>query len=321
MKSFIRAGIVATALLSATLVGAQEANYPNRPITWIVPMGAGGTSDVFARTITPFMSNALGVPIVVDNKPGANGVLGEDLGYRAKPDGYTVIFSSASVAANPFLKKTNYDPKNFVPVIHLGNVWLVMMENENVKAKNMQEFIALAKANPGKLTFSSWGVGGMGHLAGELFNIEAGVKLTHIPYKTSPDAMTAALSGQTDTTIQTSSLAVPQIKGGKVRGLAVAAPTRLAELPDVPTMAEVGLPGVKIDTWFGTFLPPATPKPIVDKLNAAFNAALNDPTTRDNLLKRGIYPKGGSPDDFNRYFLAEMAKFKRIISEAGIQPD
>ena len=321
MKSMIHAGIIATVLFSATFAGAQEANYPNRPITMIVPMGAGGTSDVFARTITPFLSNALGVPIIVDNKPGANGVLGEDLGFRAKPDGYTLIFSSASVAANPFLKKTNYDPKNFVPVIQLGSNWLVLMESGNTKAKNMQEFVAMAKANPDKLTYSSWGIGGMGHLAGELLNLEAGIKLTHIPYKTSPDAMTAVLSGQTDTTFQGTSTAFPQIRGGKVRGLAVTSPNRLPEIPDVPTMAEVGLPGLKIDSWFGIFLPPNTPKPIVDKLNATFNAALKDPTTKENIERRGIDTKGGTPDEFNRFFNTEMAKFKRIISAAGIQPD
>ena len=310
------------ALGLSQLVQAQDANYPNRPITWIVPMGAGGTSDVFARTIQPFMANYLGQPMIVENKPGANGVLGEDLGFNAKPDGYTLIFSSASVAANPFLRKTNYDPRKFVPVIYLGNVYLVLLASNDSKVTTFKEFIDMVKSKPpGTVNYSSWGAGGMGHLASELLNIEAKISLSHIPYKTSPEALTAAISGQTSVTFQTTSLAIPQIKAGKLRGLAVAAPTRLADAPDVPTMAEVGYPGIKIDTWFGVFLPPNTPRPIVERLNKAFQAAISDPEIKAKLEARGVYPKGGSPEDFQSYFQSEMRKFNRIVTEAKIEPE
>jgi len=304
------------------MANAQDASYPSRPITWIVPMGAGGTSDVFARTIQPFMANYLGQPMIVDNKSGANGVLGEELGFNAKPDGYTLIFSSASVAANPYLRKTNYDPRKFVPVIYLGNVYLILLANSDVKAKNLKEFVEMVKTKPpGTINYSSWGVGGMGHLATELLNIEAKINLSHIPYKSSPEAVTAAISGQTQVTFQTTSLAIPQIKAGRLHPLAVAAPNRLPDAPDIPTVGEMGYPGIKIDTWFGIFLPPNTPRPIVERLNKAFQAAISDPENKAKLEAKGIFPKGGTPEDFQNYFQSEMRKFNRIVTEAKIEPE
>jgi len=321
MRRFTKCLTLVTALF-VTATYAQDANYPNRPITWIVPMGAGGTSDVFARTIQPFVSNYLGQPMIVDNKAGANGVLGEELGFNAKPDGYTLIFSSASVAANPFLRKTSYDPRKFVPVIYLGNVYLILLANTDVKARNLKEFVDMVKAKPpGTYNYSSWGVGGMGHLATELLNIEAKINLSHIPYKSSPEAVTAAISGQTQVTFQTTSLALPQIKSGRLHALAIAAPNRLPDAPDIPTVGEMGFPGIKIDTWFGIFLPPNTPRPIVDRLNKAFQAAISDPEIKAKLEAKGIYPKGGTPEDFQAYFQSEMKKFNRIVAEAKIDPE
>ena len=321
MRRFTKC-LALVAALFVTAAYAQDANYPNRPITWIVPMGAGGTSDVFARTIQPFVSNYLGQPMIVDNKSGANGVLGEELGFNAKPDGYTLIFSSASVAANPFLRKTSYDPRKFVPVIYLGNVYLILLANTDVKARNLKEFVDMVKAKPpGTYNYSSWGVGGMGHLATELLNIEAKINLSHIPYKSSPEAVTAAISGQTQVTFQTTSLALPQIKSGRLHALAIAAPNRLPDAPDIPTVGEMGFPGIKIDTWFGIFLPPNTPRPIVDRLNKAFQAAISDPEIKAKLEAKGIYPKGGTPEDFQAYFQSEMKKFNRIVTEAKIEPE
>jgi len=321
MRRFFQLITIALAI-NSLMVNAQDASYPSRPITWIVPMGAGGTSDVFARTIQPFMANYLGQPMIVDNKSGANGVLGEELGFNAKPDGYTIIFSSASVAANPFLRKTNYDPRKFVPVIYLGNVYLILLANSDVKAKNLKEFVEMVKTKPpGTVNYSSWGVGGMGHLATELLNIEAKINLSHIPYKSSPEAVTAAISGQTQVTFQTTSLAIPQIKAGRLHPLAVAAPNRLPDAPDIPTVGEMGYPGIKIDTWFGIFLPPNTPRPIVERLNKAFQAAITDPENKAKLEAKGIYPKGGTPEDFQNYFQSEMRKFSRIVTEAKIEPE
>ncbi len=319
MKYFVRI-LFALFLSQVFLSNAQDSNYPSRPITWIIPMGAGGTSDVFARTLQPFMTKLLGQPMIIDNRPGANGVLGEELVMHAKPDGYTLVFSSASVAANPYLRKINYDPRKFVPVIHLGNVYIIMLANNDLKANSLKEFVAMARSNPPEaFNYSSWGIGGMGHLAGELFNLEAKIKLFHIPYKTSPDALTAAASGQTQISYITTSLAIPQIKGSRVKALAVIAPNRLADAPEIPTMAELGYPGMKVDTWFGVFLPPSAPKVYVDRLNAAFQAALKDPETLAKLEKQGIYPKGGSPEDFAEYFSSEQRKFERIVRESKIE--
>ena len=317
MKRILSIFLASLVLLISQSLFAQDASYPNRPITWITPMGAGGTSDVFARTIQPFISNYLGQPMIVENKSGANGVLGEEAGFNAKPDG-----SSASVAANPFLRKTNYDPRKFVPVIYLGNVYLILLANEDVKAKNLKEFVEMVRAKPPETyNYSSWGVGGMGHLASELLNLEAKIKLSHIPYKSSPEAVTAAISGQTQVTFQTTSLAIPQIKSGRLHALAVAAPNRLPDAPDIPTMAEMGFPGIKIDTWFGIFLPPNTPRYIVERLNKAFQAALGDPEIKAKLEAKGIFPKGGTPEDFQAYFQSEMKKFSRIVTEAKIESD
>jgi len=322
MKRILSIFLASLVLLISQSLFAQDASYPNRPITWITPMGAGGTSDVFARTIQPFITNYLGQPMIVENKSGANGVLGEEAGFNAKPDGYTLIFSSASVAANPFLRKTNYDPRKFVPVIYLGNVYLILLANEDVKAKNLKEFVEMVRAKPPETyNYSSWGVGGMGHLASELLNLEAKIKLSHIPYKSSPEAVTAAISGQTQVTFQTTSLAIPQIKAGRLHALAVAAPNRLPDAPEIPTMAEMGFPGIKIDTWFGIFLPPNTPRYIVERLNKAFQAALGDPEIKAKLEAKGIFPKGGTPEDFQAYFQSEMKKFSRIVTEAKIESD
>jgi tripartite-type tricarboxylate transporter receptor subunit TctC len=319
MNRIIKKIAIVITLLMIQSSYAQDANYPSRPITWITPMGAGGTSDLFARTIQPFMTNYLGQPMIVENKSGANGVIGEEAGSNAKPDGYTLIFSSASVAANPFLRKVSYDPKKFVPVIYLGNVYLVLLANNDVKAKNAKEFVEMARAKPPETyNYSSWGVGGMGHLASELFNLEANIKLAHIPYKSSPEAVTAAIAGQTQVTFQTTPLAIQQIKSGRLHALAIASPNRIPEIPDVPTMAEMGYPDMKIDTWFGIFLPPNTPRPIVDKLNKAFQAALNDPGIKAQLAAKGIYPKGGTPEEFGTFFQSEMKKFNRIVTEAKI---
>ena len=301
---------------------AQEKGYPNRLITIVVPMGAGGTSDVIARTIQPMLTKNLGQNIVIENKAGANGVLGEEFMFRQKPDGYMVMMSSASVAVNPYLTKINYDPAKFVPVGQLGINYLVMSANNDVKANNMQELLALIRSQPpGKFNYSSWGVGGVGHLAAELFNLEAKVKLTHIPYKTSPAAITGTIGGETEVTFQGGTLSLPQIKAGKLKGIAIVGPTRLAEAPEIPTMAEVGLPGVRLDSWFGMFLPPGTPKAIVDRLHEASQAALSDPETLERLKARGVVPKGGTTEEFAAHFQSELLKYKRIVTEAKITAD
>ena len=220
------------------------------------------------------------------------------------------------------MRKTSYDPRKFVPVIYLGNVYLILLANTDVKARNLKEFVDMVKAKPpGTYNYSSWGVGGMGHLATELLNIEAKINLSHIPYKSSPEAVTAAISGQTQVTFQTTSLALPQIKSGRLHALAIVAPNRLPDAPDIPTVGEMGFPGIKIDTWFGIFLPPNTPRPIVDRLNKAFQAAISDPEIKAKLEAKGIYPKGGTPEDFQAYFQSEMKKFNRIVTEAKIDPE
>ena len=307
-------------LITSTSWSADQ--YPNKPITFILAVEPGSDGDVLARPLMQRVSKIIGQPIMILNKPGAGSVIGYKEIHGAKPDGYTLIFSSASVAANPFLRKTNYDPRKFVPVIYLGNVYLILLANEDVKAKNLKEFVEMVRAKPPETyNYSSWGVGGMGHLASELLNLEAKIKLSHIPYKSSPEAVTAAISGQTQVTFQTTSLAIPQIKSGRLHALAVAAPNRLPDAPDIPTMAEMGFPGIKIDTWFGIFLPPNTPRYIVERLNKAFQAALGDPEIKAKLEAKGIFPKGGTPEDFQAYFQSEMKKFSRIVTEAKIESD
>lgn len=295
-------------------------NYPTRPINIIVPMSPGGTADLLARNLAPLLTEKLGQSVVVDNRVGANGAIGEEIFSRAKPDGYTLMIESTSIATNPWMSTLSYDPrKAFIPTIQIAAVPLVLVVNNNVNAKTAKEFIALAKDNPGKINYASWGNGSIGQFAGEIFKISTKTNITHVPYKSTAQALSDTLAGQVDAMFPTLPLVLQQLGAGKIRALALASPTRSPLAPNIPTMAEVGVPGVEVETWFGIFLPAGTPESIVHKINQTTEAILNTPSFRAHLEKQGFRVIGGSQADFNKYYLAEINRYGSIVKEANLK--
>ncbi len=300
---------------------AQNANnYPSRPISVIVPMSAGGTADLLARNLAPLLTEKLGQSVVVDNRVGANGAIGEEIFSRAKPDGYTLMLESTSIATNPWMSNLSYDPKKaFTPSILIAAVPLVLVVNNNVNAQNAKEFIALAKANPGQLNYASWGNGSIGQFAGEIFKISTKTDITHVPYKSTAQALSDTLAGQVDAMFPTLPLVLQQLGAGKIRALALASSVRSPLAPDIPTMAEVGVAGVEVETWFGIFLPAGTPDSIINKINQTTQSIINTPSVRAQLEKQGFRIIGGTRADFSKYYLSEINRYGRIVKEANLK--
>jgi hypothetical protein len=251
---------------------------------------------------------------------GANGAIGEEIFSRAKPDGYTLMLESTSMATNPWMSNLSYDPrKAFVPAILVASVPLVLVVNNNVNAQTAKEFISLAKANPGQLNYSSWGNGSIGQFAGEIFKSATKTNITHVPYKSTAQALSDTLAGQVDAMFPTLPLALQQLGSGKIRALALASPVRSPMAPDIPTMAEVGVSGVEVETWFGIFLPAGTPDSIVNKINQTTQSIIDTPSVKAQLEKQGFRIIGGSRSDFNKYYLSEINRYGRIVKEANLK--
>jgi tripartite-type tricarboxylate transporter receptor subunit TctC len=286
----------------------------------IVPMSPGGTSDLLARNLVPLLTEKLGQTIVVENRVGANGAIGEEIFSRAKPDGYTIMLEAASIATNPWMNNLSYDPrKAFIPTILVAAVPLVLVVNNNVNAQNAKEFIALAKAKPGQLNYASWGNGSIGQFAGEIFKISTKTSITHVPYKSTAQAVSDTLAGQVDAMFPTLSLVLPHLGSGKIRALALTSPERSPLAPEIPTMAEVGVPGVEVETWFGIFLPAGTPDSIVDRINQTTQGILSTPSFKAQLEKQGFRVIGGSKADFSKFYLGEIARYGRVVKEANMK--
>jgi tripartite-type tricarboxylate transporter receptor subunit TctC len=315
-----------------TLVGGTFAHpfayaqgtYPAKPIKFIVPYPAGGPLDTVARLTGQKLSERFGQPVIVENKPGAGGNLGADFVAKAAPDGYTILMGAvATHAINPTLyKKMPYDAqKDFQPVTLLVSTPNVLVVNPSVKANTVKEFIALAKAEPNKMNFGSGSNGSAGHLAGELFKSMAAVEITHVPYKGGAPAMTDLLGGQIQLMFDNLANSMPNIKSGKLRALAVTTAKRSSFASDLPTVAESGLPGFDISTWFGVFVPPGTPKEIVSKLNEEFNRAIRSADIKEKLDAIGAEAVGTTPEAFAAYIKSEAAKYAEVIKKSGAQVD
>lgn len=321
------ARVPAALALSASLLFAAasaHAAYPDHPIRWVVPFPAGGAMDNIARTLGEEMSRTLGQAIVVENRPGAGGNIGAEMVARAPADGYTLIIVANGMAVNPALYgKLSYDPvKDFAPVSLLAVVPNVLVAN---KAKNpartVADVIAAAKAKPGKYTYASAGNGTSIHLAGELFTSMAHVDLLHIPYKGSGPAMTDLLGGQVDYMFDSITSAKPHIDSGKLTPIAVTTSKRSSALPNVPTMAEAGVPGYELSPWFAAFVPARTPQPVVDTLNKAMVEALKKPAVQQRLAGIGAEPIGSTPAQLKEHLARETAKWGALIRERGIHAD
>ena len=301
---------------------AAEGAYPNRPIRMLVGFAPGGGTDTTARALTPKLSERLGQQVIVDNRPGAAGNIATEITTKAPADGYTILMGTiAALSINPTLYgNLPYDPlKDLAPVTRAVDSTNILVVHPTVPAKSVKELIALSKTK--QLNAGSSGVGGAGHLALELFNVLAGTKITHIPYKGGGPAMVDLLGGQINLIFATAASAIPHIKSGKINALAVTTSNRSKLVPDLPTVAETGLKGFEANNWYGLVVPAKTPKPIIERLNKEFTAVLNMPEIREILFKQGLDAAPSTPDAFGAYIKAETAKWAKVIKASGAKPE
>ncbi len=312
-----------TLLIACTAAFAQNDAYPSKPVRLILPFPPGGGTDILGRMIAERLSAALGQPVVTENRGGAGGNVGAEAAARSAPDGYTIVLVAPSLAISPTLySKLNYDPvKDFAPISLVATVPNVVITQPSLNAPTLKEFIAAAKARPGGLNFGSGGSGTSNHLAGELFNIVAGVKLVHIPYKGVNLAMQDVLAGNVHFVVIGIPAAVPHIRAGKLRALAVIAPSRSPALPEVPTAAEAGLPDFDVTTWYGVLAPAATPRPIVTRLNQELVRIMHSAELRDRLAASGTDPLTSTPEEFADYIRKEIAKWGDVVRKANLKAD
>ena len=320
--------LIQLALLSLIVatgpVGAQADKWPTKPITYVVPFAAGGTTDVLARIIAQKLSVAVGQPVIVDNKPGAGGNIGSDFVSKAAPDGYTILGGTiSSHAINPSLyPKMPYDAvKSFVPITLIGTNPLVLIVPPSSTATTLKELLAQAKAKPGTITFASAGNGTSQHLAGEMLKSAAGIDIIHVPYKGSGPAIQDLMGGQVAMMFDTTVVAAPQIKGGKVRPLGVTSAKRVKGFENIPTMAEAGLPGYEVTSWQGIFAPAATPPAVVARLNSEIVKILNMPDVHERLEGLGIEPVANTSAEFAAFQKAEIAKWAKVVKEGNVKID
>jgi len=316
-----RAAAVAAAILSSVVV-AQAADYPTHPITLVVPYAAGGGNDVIARIVAEKMSASLGQTVVIENRGGAGGTIATRQVAKAEPDGYTLLIATSSLAINPSLyPNAGYDPrKDFAPIGLIASSSNIVLVHPSVPARSIAELIALAKQQDGQLTFASTGTGSSVHLAAELFAGMAGVKLNHVPYKGSGPALNDLLGGHVALMFSTMASAAGLVRDGrKVRALAVTGATRSVLFPDLPTVAEAGLPGYEAVLHYGIVAPAGTPRPVVEKLNAALNAALGNDEVKKRLAVEGAEALPTSPDEYAADIAREETKWSEIIRKAGVK--
>lgn len=295
--------------------------WPAKPIQLLIPYPPGGSADLLARPLGAKLQERLGQPIVLDYRPGAGGTIASQTLARSKPDGYTLIMVLAAHAINPSLyPKLPYDTrKDFAPVSLVANLPLILASSQSLQARNVAELIAQAKVTPGKITFGSAGNGNTGHLAGELFDSMTGVKMTHVPYKGSAQVVNAMLAGDIQLTFDSISTSMPQIRAGKMRALAVTSAKRAAMAPDVPTLAEAGVPGFDINGWYAILAPAGTPRDIVDKLSSEIAAVLAQPDLRAQIAANGYEPVGSTPSALGAHIEAELVRWNKVVTGAGVK--
>ncbi len=319
MKILSALAIGLSALLLPALAAAQD--FPNKPIRLIVPFPAGGPNDIIARVIGLRMSELTRQPVLIDNRGGQAGVLGTDAVAKANPDGYTIgIVSASALAISPTMEKVPYEvAKDFAPVTLVVTVPEMLVVAGNVPAKNMAELVALAKAQPGKLNFASAGVGGLPHLAGELFKLTAKIDIVHVPYRGAAPAINDLLGQQVQMTFLDLPVLLPHIKAGTLHPIALGARARVPTAPEVPTTAEVGMPDLLIENWYGMIAPAKTPEAIVAALNRMANEAMADPSVNQKLADQGLTLAGDSPEHFRGFIDAEARKWAKVIRDAGLE--
>ena len=315
--------VLAIALASAA-GGAFAQAYPSQPIKLIVPFTAGGTTDILARTIGQKLAEAWKQPVIVENKPGAGGNIGADSVAKAKPDGYTLVMGTIGTQAinQSLYEKMPYDStRDFAPVTLVAVVPNMLVVHPSVPAKNVAELIALAKSRPGQLNFASSSTGGSPHLSGEMFKQMTGTEIVHVPYKGSAPAVTDLLGGQVSMMFDNMPSVLPQVKAGKLRALGVTSARRSPAAPEIPTIAESGVPGYEVDSWFGILAPAGTPKEIVAKLSAEIVKILQMPDVKERLAGQGAVPVGNTPEQFAEHIAKETAKWAKVVKTSGAKVD
>lgn len=314
--------IIYAAALSSSLPSFASTDYPNRPIKLIVPVSAGGGTDFTARLLAEKLSAALGQPVVVENRPGASGNLGVQQVARSTPDGYTLVMPITSFPINPHLQKLTFDTvKDFSPVILVGTLPLVLVTHPGIPARNVGELVTLAKNSKEPLNYANSGNGTTAHLAGELFNRMAGIKMVSINYKGGGPAVTDLLGGHVQVYFSTIPPVQQLIESGKLSALAVTGTVRSTELPQVPTVAESGLPGFDVTAWFGLFAPAGTPSAAIKRLNIELVKILAMPDVQQKMANHGVQPAGGTPDALGAFLVRDIDKWGKVIREAGIRAE
>ncbi len=319
-KTFTSSTLTLCVMLAAA--SAQSQTWPSKPIRFIVPFPPGGGTDVLARTVSPKLGEGLGQQVVIDNRSGAGGMIGVELGAKSPPDGYTLVIATVGqISINPNLyAKMPFDPvKDLAPIILAGNIFNVLIVHPALPAQSVKALIALARARPGELNYGSSGTGAADHLSAELFQVMTKTKMVHVPYKGGPLAIIDLISGNLQLMFSTVPTAVGLIKGGKVRAMAITNSNRFPLMPELPTVAEAGIPGFAVNNWTGVFVPAATPADIIARLNAEFVKVLAMPDVKKRLLGNGIDAMSNTPQQFATYIRVETAKWASVIKDANVK--
>ncbi len=301
---------------------AAAQTYPSKPVRLIVPFPPGGSNDVVGRMIAVQLSMRLDKPVIVENQGGAGGLIGTEMAARSQPDGYTLLLVSVAYAFIPAIYKLPYDPATaFAPVAILGAGPVVIAVTSKLPVNSVKELIALAKEKPGELNYATAGVGSFQHLASELFKLQAGVDIVHIPFKGGGPAMMDVIAGNTQIAIGSLVQMLPQIKAGKLKALGVGSAKRIAALPELPTISEAGVPGYEVTNWWGIVVPAGTPRSIIDRLHKDLTAVVASTETKKRFETEGAEPLSMSPDEFGRFIAAETVKWARVVKDAGIRAE
>jgi tripartite-type tricarboxylate transporter receptor subunit TctC len=321
----VAAAAAAVVLLAATIAPARGAEpFPTRPVRIVVPFGPGGTSDVVTRVVSPTLTELWGQQVVVDNRPGAGGNIGSELVARAPADGYTLVMATVAthgIGPNLYTKLRFHPVKDFAPISLLASTPSVVIVNPSVPVSSIKDLIALARSKPGQLLFGSAGNGGSLHLSGELFNSMTAVKLVHVPYKGAAAALIDLMSGQIQIMFDTLPSAMPHVKSGKAKAIAVTSASRVRALPELPTVSEGGVPGYEVTSWYGPLAPAATPRSIVHKLQADFVRTANLPDVQQRLTAAGADPIGSTAERFAAFIETELEKWAKVVRESGARID
>jgi tripartite-type tricarboxylate transporter receptor subunit TctC len=317
------AGFVGMTLLALAAMTAMAQSYPSKPIKIVVPYPPGGFNDTLGRTLAAKFTEAWGQPAIVENKPGANTLIGSDYVAKSPPDGYTLLIVAFPFAVTPSLiRNMPYDTvKDFAPVALAAQSPNLLVVNPSLPVKTVAELVAMAKAKPDSLSYASTGNGSSNHISMELFKSLAGVRIVHIPYKGSAPAVTDLLGGQVHVMFDNAPNVLPQVKAGRLRALAQTGATRSGVAPDLPTVAEAGVPGYELTVWFGLVAPAGTPREVIRKLNAEVLKILAMPDVRERFLSQGVEPLGSTPEQFADHIKAQMAKWGRVVRDAGVQAE